>query len=147
MMSTSSTCKRVATIKLLTTCDDLQTGTTSHDQDLEDVQNLYAAHLAVCELEGANTKIPQSCRLQLPSSSEGLPEVLDADGRKTLRECIAKLHERVQWWTSYSNNRRDAYLWCRVMRPMFDQGRVGWLIISGSYSRADSQGQMNMRRV
>lgn len=119
-METSSTCKRIATIKLLTTCDNLQSG--ARDEDLESVQNLYAAHLAICELGGAAAKIPQSCRLHLPAGTDELPEVLDAKGKSQLQACISTLHSKSQWWTSYSNNQRDAYLWCKVMRPGFDQG-------------------------
>ena len=120
VIESSSTCKRVATVKILTTCENLQIGV--HETDLENVQNLYAAHLAVCELEGAATKLPESCRLRLPPDSDGLSTVLDNDGRSQLKTCISALHSKSQWWTSYSNNRRDAYLWCKVMRPGFDQG-------------------------
>ena len=123
VMESSSTCKRAATIKLLDTCENLQTGT--HDEDLESVQNLYAAHLAICELEGAARKLPQPCRLPLLSSSDGLALVLDGEGKARLRDCISALHSKSQSWTSYSNNRRDAYVWCKVMRPGFDQGMRG----------------------
>ena len=119
-MEVSSTCKRAATLRLLDTCENLQTG--SQDDDLENVQNLYAAHLAICELEGAARKIPQQCRLQLPSNPDELARVLNSEGKAHLKACISSLHSQSQSWTSYSNNRRDAYIWCKVMRPGFDQG-------------------------
>ncbi|MCJ1325081.1 hypothetical protein MMC10_001743 [Thelotrema lepadinum] len=118
-MEVSSTCKRAATLRLLDTCENLQTG--SQDDDLENVQNLYAAHLAICELEGAARKIPQQCRLQLPSNPDELARVLNSEGKAHLKACISSLHSQSQSWTSYSNNRRDAYIWCKVMRPGFDQ--------------------------
>ena len=119
-METSSTCKRAATLKLLDTCENLQSG--GQDEDLENIQNLYAAHLAICELEGAARKLPQSCRLQLPSNPDDLARVLNNEGKAQLKACVSSLHSQSQSWTSYSNNRRDAYIWCKVMRPGFDQG-------------------------
>ena len=119
-IQTSSTCKQLATVKLLGTCENLRLST--HHSDLEVVHNLYAAHLALCELEGANTKLPASCRLGLPSGVDNVVEVLDDEGRAQLSRCLAALHEKAQWWTSYSNNRQDAYIWCKAMRPGFDQG-------------------------
>ena len=119
-METSSTCKRAATLKLLDTCENLQSG--GQDENVENIQNLYAAHLAICELEGAAKKLPQSCRLRLPSNPDELARVLNNEGKAQLKTCISSLHSQSQSWTSYSNNRRDAYIWCKVMRPGFDQG-------------------------
>ena len=124
VMQTSSTCKRIATIKILTTCENLRIDSDDIDEDLETVQNLYAAHLAICELEGASTKLTQHCRLPLPSNAEDIPQVLESQRRDDLRVCIAALQSKPQWWTSYSNNRRDAYFLCKAMRPGFDNGNL-----------------------
>ena len=121
-MEQSSTCKRSATIKLFATCESLRSSPNA-DVDLETVQNLYSAHLAICELDGAHANLPRHCRLGLPSDASEIASFLREDGTRQLQRCLTDLQSRSQWWTSYSNNRRDAYILCKAMRP-FDQGRI-----------------------
>ena len=122
VMEHSSTCKRTATMKLFSTCESIESS-SSTDLDLETVQNFYSAHLAICELDGAHANLPSHCRLGLPSDSSELASFLHDDGARQLKRCLTDLQSRSQWWTSYSNNRRDAYILCKAMRP-FDQGET-----------------------
>ena len=122
LMEHSSTCKRSATMKLFVTCESLEVS-PDLDINLETVQNFYSAHLAMCELDGAHANLPSHCRLGLPSDASELASFLRDNGAQQLKRCLTSLQSRSQWWTSYSNNRRDAYILCKAMRP-FDQGKA-----------------------
>ncbi|CAF9903176.1 MAG: hypothetical protein GOMPHAMPRED_000117 [Gomphillus americanus] len=112
------TCKREATLKLISssTCKDVLKETRR--EDVEIVQELYAIQLAKCEIESASAALPQSCQIDLASIS------LEAGSRAALqskiRSCLVTFQSKPQWWTSYSNHRRDGYDWCLVMKPGFD---------------------------
>ena len=116
-----STCKQRATVKLLASCEHLESS-SSEDGDLETLQNFYAAHLALCELEGAYPKLRSQCRLSLPAYADEAPALVRGVAEAELRRCLGVIKTNENYWTSYSNNRRDAYVWCRAMRPGFDQG-------------------------
>jgi hypothetical protein len=120
IMEKSTTCKRMATTKLLASCEQLQI--QSEQDNTDGVEQLYAVRLAMCEIGDATIKSPHACRLEVLPGTTGLVESLDQQGKEKLKGCISALHSKSQWWTSYSNNRRDAYLWCKAMQPGFDQG-------------------------
>ena len=111
-------CKREATLKLISssTCKDVFKETRR--EDVEIVQELYAIQLAKCEIESASAGLPQSCQIDFASLS------LEIGSRAALqskiRSCLVILQSKPQWWTSYSNHRRDGYDWCLVMKPGFD---------------------------
>ena len=129
MAETHSTCKRLATVKLLTSCENLESSPTE-DVDLETLQNFYAVHLALCELEGAYPKLRSKCRISLPAYTEDATPHLKAVATEQFRQCINIIKSNENYWTSYSNNRRDAYVWCKAMRPGFDQGLNPMLHVS-----------------
>ena len=117
----ASTCKHQATNRLLDTCETLQSSPGS-ERTLETIQNLYSAHLALCELQSAATSIPSACGLELPGKGEDAIKFLKAGGERRLSKCLKALQSSPQWWTSYSNNRQDAYVWCKAMRTAIDHG-------------------------
>ena len=120
-MKGSSTCKHRATEKLLATCETLQASPAA-ERTLEHIQNLYSAHLAFCELQSAAAPLPPHCSLQLPENTQDTLAFLEAGGERQLSQCLNSLQSTPQWWTSYSNNRQDAYIWCKALRSAIDHG-------------------------
>ncbi len=131
-MNSSPSCNRVAATRLVTSCQDLGgKGSTDPDtnQALDLIRSVYAARLAICELEGAGAAVPQPCipvTVPLPSPSPaGFKffrrfKPMDCDEtilpRQDLEQCLKSLESRPQWWTSYSNNRQNAIIICQASR-------------------------------
>lgn len=131
-MNSSPSCNRVAATRLVTSCQDLGgRGNTDPDnnQALDQIRSVYAARLAICELEGAGAVVPQPCvpvTVSLPSpSNSGFRffrrfKSMDCDEtklpKKDLEQCLRSLESRPQWWTSYSNNRQNAMIICQASR-------------------------------
>lgn len=131
-MNSSPSCNRVAATRLVTSCQDLGgRGNTDPDtnQALDRIRSVYAARLAICELEGAGAVVPQPCvpvTVPLPSpSASGFRffqrfKSMDGDEsilpQKDLEQCLRSLESRPQWWTSYSNNRQNAMIICQASR-------------------------------
>ena len=126
---TRLTCKRRVTLKLLTSCENLQSSSTQ-DVDLETLQNYYAIHLALCELDDAYPKLRAKCSLQLPDYAEDATTLLRNGAKEQFRQCIHVIKTNENWWTSYSNNRRDTYSWCKAMGPGFDEGMPSGVSLS-----------------
>ena len=118
-----STCKKNATTKLLTSCERLQKSAVG-EVEIELLQDFYAAHLAVCELETAYPKLSAQCGMQLPAYAEDALEFLEIGGGLQLKRCINVLKSQNNYWTSYSNNRRDSYMVCKAMSTGFDDGEL-----------------------
>ncbi|KAL3488868.1 hypothetical protein BJX62DRAFT_253023 [Aspergillus germanicus] len=129
----SSSCNRMASGKLVTTCQSIgRKPETSVDPDtyntLDYVRSLYAARLAICEITGAGTPIPSSCRSvnASPSQRKGLWPFSSKEtsahsrtenvSRNDLEHCLQSLESRPQWWTSYSNSRQNAVVICQASR-------------------------------
>jgi hypothetical protein len=134
-VKSSSSCDRIATTKLLTSCQLLKensedeeevvwTGQSARDR----IKSIYAARLALCELAGAGTPVPSACsRLDIPTSpyqedvltwkgddfNSKVPETVPYS---ILEPCLKSLESRPQWWTSYSNNRQNAVVICQAAR-------------------------------
>lgn len=131
-MNSSPSCNRVAATRLVTSCQDLGgKGNTDPDtnQALDLIRSVYAARLAICELEGAGAVVPQPCipvTVPLPTpSNSGFRlfrrfKYMDCDEtilpKKDLEQCLRGLESRPQWWTSYSNNRQNAMIICQASR-------------------------------
>ncbi|KAJ5380598.1 uncharacterized protein N7496_003026 [Penicillium cataractarum] len=131
-MNASPSCNRVAATRLVTSCQDLGgKGNTDPDtnQVLDVIRSVYAARLAICELESAGAVVPQPCipvTVPIPSpSNSGFRffrrfKSMDCDEtllpKKDLEQCLRSLESRPQWWTSYSNNRQNAMIICQASR-------------------------------
>lgn len=111
-------CKREATLKLISTSTCKELLQDPRRDDIEMILDLYAIELAKCEIESASVKLPGSCQFELPSGT--LENGVQRTTQTELSRCLAALHSKPQWWTSYSNHRRDGYQWCLVMKPGFD---------------------------
>lgn len=92
------------------------------------MRSIYAARLAICEIEGAGAVIPPSC---LPVTAKSSPQKgrfgfglrhkssdngSDEIPREVLEQCLQTLESRPQWWTSYSNSRQNALIICQASR-------------------------------
>ncbi|OKP13158.1 hypothetical protein PENSUB_1258 [Penicillium subrubescens] len=131
-MNSSPSCNRVAATRLVTSCQDLggKGNTDPHtNQALDQIRSVYAARLAICELEGAGAGVPQPCvpvTVPPPSpSASGFRffrrfRSMDCGEailpKKDLEQCLRSLESRPQWWTSYSNNRQNALIICQASR-------------------------------
>lgn len=144
-------CKRTATASLLSSCQDL--GRLSNELQqrnsrvaLEDVQNLFAARLALCELATAGVLAPEECQaveavVDRPKASKPGRRCFGSGCTKSgwsrkghrgsgadlidkheLTKCLSALESRQQSWTSYSNAQRNAILVCQAARLEIEKG-------------------------
>ncbi|KAF5866630.1 hypothetical protein ETB97_010724 [Aspergillus alliaceus] len=131
-MRSSPSCNRLAASRLVTSCQSIGEKTSNIDTEtyllLEHTRSLYAARLAICELNGAGTSIPPACLpVTIPppqkkgifgfSAKSKVPvNVMDSIPNQLLESCLKSLESRPQWWTSYSNSRQNAFLICQATR-------------------------------
>ncbi|OGM45195.1 nuclear membrane fusion protein Kar5 [Aspergillus bombycis] len=131
-MRSSPSCNRIAASRLVTSCQSVREKTHNVDSEtyrvLEHTRSLYAARLAICELEGAGTHIPNACLpVTIPppqkkgifgfSIKSGSPvNGVDPIPVQLLESCLKSLESRPQWWTSYSNSRQNAFVICQAAR-------------------------------
>lgn len=138
-MQSSPSCNRLATSTLLTSCQSIEGSNANTEGLLDDLKSIYAAQLAVCELTGAGSAIPQHCGSLMWSETftgkRGLRGILSSRGetlhgntrsrdidQKRLNQCLKSLESRPQWWTSYSNSRQNAVVMCQAARIEIDKG-------------------------
>lgn len=122
-MQSAPSCNRVATATLLKECKSIQGSSSSVQPALEDIRSTYAAQLAVCELRGAGSQIPPYCdNRPVPGARRPTPAVGRPDTAQ-LRQCLKSLESRPQWWTSYSNSRQNAVVFCQAARVEIEKGR------------------------
>ncbi|KKK25888.1 hypothetical protein ARAM_004250, partial [Aspergillus rambellii] len=132
-LKSSPSCNRIAASKLVTSCQSIGRKPDTPFESttflaLETVRSLYAARLAICEIDGAGISIPPPC-LPVnisPTTSKGIfrfsakykPKTGDTDPipRELLQPCLRALESRPQWWTSYSNSRQNAVIICQASR-------------------------------
>ncbi|KAJ5290889.1 hypothetical protein N7478_000140 [Penicillium angulare] len=130
-LKSSPSCHRVAATKLITSCQTLD-GKEAHNRGeyeaLDRTRSVYAARLAICELDGAGASIPPAClpltasppqpRSRFLFSMKSRPHDPDFDDypKEILEPCLKTLESRPQWWTSYSNNRQNAMVICEATR-------------------------------
>lgn len=131
-MKSSPSCNRIAATRLVTSCQSIGGKTDEIETDthmaLDHIRSLYAARLAICELNGAGTATPAPCFPVMvpPSPKKGFlgfsnryrPQVNIADSISAdmLEPCLRSLESRPQWWTSYSNSRQNAVVICQASR-------------------------------
>lgn len=118
-------------MRLVTSCQSFG-GNADADEEsqeaLDHIRSVYAARLAICELEGAGASAPTPC-LQVTisppiskrrfsfMSSPGVPDSSTSlVPRELLEPCLKALESRPQWWTSYSNSRQNAIVICQASR-------------------------------
>lgn len=131
-MKSSPSCNRIAATRLVTSCQSIGGKTDDTETDthvtLDHIRSLYAARLAICELNGAGTTTPPPCApvTVIPSNKKGFlgfsnkykPQVNVAESipADLLEPCLKSLESRPQWWTSYSNSRQNAVVICQASR-------------------------------
>ncbi|KAI5290624.1 hypothetical protein KEM54_000970 [Ascosphaera aggregata] len=118
-MRVGTSCNRLAASDLVVSCQSLSTREEVSKPDsrvLDTVKSLFAARLALCELEDAGASIPDECA---PISTHQ-HHSHDQNPRNTMRivlePCLRLLESKPQWWTSYSNNRQNAGIMCEAAR-------------------------------
>ncbi|KAL8905294.1 MAG: hypothetical protein Q9207_002727 [Kuettlingeria erythrocarpa] len=133
-LKTSPSCNRLAASTLIQSCRSID-GTTSAAEELqEDVKSIYAAQLAICEINGAGSRPPGTCESFLPDKHLQLSRKLTHSSDKTggaasalkrkLGSCLQSLEARPQHWTSYSNNRQNAVVMCQAARIQIEKDNV-----------------------
>lgn len=131
-MRSSPSCNRIAASRLVKSCQSVRVKINNIDPEtyriLEHTRALYAARLAICELNGAGTHIPNAClpvTFPLPQKkgifgfslkSETPVNGVDPVPVQLLESCLKSLESRPQWWTSYSNSRQNAFVICQAAR-------------------------------
>lgn len=131
-MKSSPSCNRVAATRLVTTCQSVggkDTGDLQIYETLDRIRSMYAARLAICELDGTGASVPAPCLAvtvsPLPAAKSRFafmnkarsPETgTDLVPKEVLEHCLRVLVSRPQWWTSYSNNRQNAIVICQAAR-------------------------------
>lgn len=134
-LQTFTSCTRLATSALLTSCqtfDDQHTSST--EPTLDDTRSLYASRLALCEIS-AGLNLPAECELlDLANDSDvkqqhhqrvggGQSNSSHSFGTRQIRECLQSLESWPQWWTSYSNSRQNAAIMCQAARADIEKGK------------------------
>ncbi|MCJ1412108.1 hypothetical protein MMC19_006200 [Ptychographa xylographoides] len=123
-MQSAPSCNRVATTKLLTACKSIEGPSPTVESTLDDIRSLYAAQLAVCELQDAGSQMPPHCSFNLlPESSRSAEDYGELDANQ-LRQCLVSLESRPQWWTSYSNNKQNAVVLCQATRVEIEKDDI-----------------------
>ncbi|MCJ1354189.1 MAG: hypothetical protein MMC33_004176 [Icmadophila ericetorum] len=115
-MQSAPSCNRIATSRLLKSCQLIEGPSANTEAAIEDVRAVYAAQLAICEVRSAGAQIPTHCDLILPTDEEIQPSFRNAPAGRELAQCLQSLESRPQWWTSYSNNKQNAVVMCRAAR-------------------------------
>ena len=135
-MQISPSCNRLAVSTLLTSCQAVDGSLSDAEASFDDIRSLYAAQLAVCELEGAGSTVPTQCKSMTPVQQTGNTEYRGPGDTERLRPgspefnkhdlsvCLQLLESRPQWWTSYSNSRQNAGIMCRAARSDVDKGKL-----------------------
>jgi hypothetical protein len=131
-MGSLPSCNRIAAIRLVSSCQTFNDGNddpqTDRPETLDFLRSVYAARLALCEIDGTGTSIPPSClpvtispppqksRFGFMTRSRGYDTASGEVPRELLEQCLRTLESRPQWWTSYSNSRQNALVICHASR-------------------------------
>ncbi|KAJ5776233.1 uncharacterized protein N7511_001244 [Penicillium nucicola] len=131
-LKSSPSCNQAAVRKLIVSCQTLSGDThrtpTDSPETVDLVRSVYAARLALCEIESAGTTIPPSClpivtsstpqkgRFGFVSRHKSRDNPSDDMPKEVLEQCLRALESRPQWWTSYSNSRQNAFIICQASR-------------------------------
>ncbi|CAI7645181.1 unnamed protein product [Penicillium glandicola] len=131
-MKSSPSCNRLAATRLVNSCQTFSDGKDGGQMDspetLDLLQSVYAARLALCEIDGTGTPMPPSClpitvspppqknRFGFVSRHRGSDPASDEVPKELLEQCLRTLESRPQWWTSYSNSRQNSLVICHASR-------------------------------
>ncbi|KAL9113844.1 MAG: hypothetical protein Q9227_001978 [Pyrenula ochraceoflavens] len=129
-METLPTCHRTATSHLIISCQEVdghgRHGSRYDSVKLDLLRDIYAARLALCELERAGTSLPSNCsgvtqfsvsgHLESASVNGDVIAALDALRQAYLTPCTQALYGNQQQWTSYSNSHQNAVVTCQAAR-------------------------------
>jgi hypothetical protein len=127
-------CHRIAARVLLNDCQRLEENdsfdpnvTAYEDEDrLMDYTYSYALSLAMCDLGVARQKIPESCTLFQESTLLGLSTRDKRKGihvsHEQIQACVSSLYLDNNSWTSFSNNKGKATLFCQASRIDIQKG-------------------------
>ena len=118
-MKSASSCKTLATRQLLISCsalDGTQPGEGRSEEELDKLKSQYAARLAVCELQEAESppKMPR-CSVLGSSDHAGLVS------RSSLAACLRELQNNMIFWGSYINNLQNVGFMCQVARAEIEK--------------------------
>ena len=122
-IQSASSCNRLAASILLTSCKSIEGPSSDSENAIDDIKSIYAAQLAVCELQSAGALTPPQCALISPTATEKQAKPYQRVDKYHLSQCLKSLESRPQWWTSYSNNKQNAVVMCRAARVELEKGR------------------------
>ena len=105
-------------------CQSIDGSKPDSEASLDDIRSIYAAQLAMCEIESADSVLPQSCKVLSPTPSKKFFRSASAKTvrKELLSQCLQALESRPQWWTSYSNNKQSAIIMCKASRLDIEKG-------------------------
>lgn len=134
----------------MTSCQEFggngNAGSDTHET-LDRIRSVYAARLAICELDGAGASVPSPClpvtatpsttksRFGFTAKFKAANNGTDSVPSELLEQCLRALESRPQWWTSYSNNRQNAMVICQASRMEVEQEELlnlHWSILKSS---------------
>ncbi|KAJ5959394.1 uncharacterized protein N7479_006544 [Penicillium vulpinum] len=139
-MKSSPSCNRLAATKLVKSCQTFSDGKDGAQADnpetLDLLRSVYAARLALCEIDGTGTPMPPSClpitispppqknRFGFVGRHRGSDPDSDEVPKELLEQCLRTLESRPQWWTSYSNSRQNALVICHASRTEMEKDEL-----------------------
>ncbi|KAK5166840.1 uncharacterized protein LTR77_007569 [Saxophila tyrrhenica] len=161
-------CAQLATSALLHTCSALEGFNPDDESELkrgsdlfiDEEADIYSARLAVCELNSADYPVPDACKSFVPSTQAnkkrgtrgfwGKQEATEQSNtfqyydeitQANLKQCRKALGASTQAWTSYSNNRQNAHLYCRAVRSEIEkdnQIHIGKVLANTAVTASES---------
>jgi hypothetical protein len=155
-------CGQMAHSGLIHTCGTFKSEDEEQqptEQTLEREKKLYAARLAVCELQDSNDRksIPVACESFIPTeentkrqdvighiSANGHNKPVsrypdyDTATRQDLDLCVAALNRSPQAWSSYSNAKQSANNMCPAARAGIEKDELLQLFRAGFRAQASS---------
>ncbi|KAF2398902.1 hypothetical protein EJ06DRAFT_94440 [Trichodelitschia bisporula] len=117
-MDDSPSCARVATDNLIGDCQALNA------PDAASVKQTYSMRLAMCELKEGG-KWPRQCKVFLPTREGCTENCFVSPTPRQTKDCLQKLGETPQFWTSFSNAGHGAVAVCEASRWENRQGMKG----------------------
>ncbi|KAJ5785275.1 uncharacterized protein N7503_010487 [Penicillium pulvis] len=138
-MRSSPSCHRIAATKLVSSCQEMggKEAITREQYDvLDQTRSVYAARLAICEIEEAGSSTPTQClpltvapveaklRFNFMAKAKQSKSAATEYPKEVLEICLRTLESRPQWWISYSNNRQNAMVICQATRMETDKDEL-----------------------
>lgn len=109
-LDSAPSCSRRAALGLIRDCSSFESKGSDRNTALDAIKTIYAARLAVCELNDAGLLTPAPCHTLF---HEGCSS-------QAAGGCVKSLEARPQSWTSFSNNRQNALTICQATRAESD---------------------------